>query len=158
MYDRRWSQPGLCHETTNYISCLLQSVPCCHPPPILPPRCNSVLCSHAAAKIVELQDPTDSAGGCRWWSTVSHTLQGLQSKRSLAMMSFFSPQFGYPVSSHDLKSLKRSTASAHVDRFHNHSYYLISVQTSVSNYIKNPHSTGLGCRQWLLSGAVNWFE
>ncbi len=59
-----------------------KSVPCCHPPPILPPRCNPILYSHAAAKIVKLQHHTNTAGACRWWSTVSCTFQGSQSKRS----------------------------------------------------------------------------
>ena len=56
------------------------------PPPILPPCCNPILCSHAAAKIVKLQHHTNTAGGCRWWSTVSWTFKGSQLKRSVAII------------------------------------------------------------------------
>lgn len=52
----------------------------------LPSHCSPILCWHAAAKIVKLQDHSNAAGGCRWWSTESCTVQGSQSKISVAMI------------------------------------------------------------------------
>lgn len=58
------NQHGVRENKLHFLS-VTKSVPCCRPPPILPPCCNPILCSHAAAKTVKLQHHTNTAGGCR---------------------------------------------------------------------------------------------
>lgn len=108
-------------------------VPCCHPPPILPPCCNPVVCSHAAAKIVKLQHDTKTAGGCRWWSTVSCTFKGSQSQRYVAVVWFQSL-----LDFISLTSCWSSVESFIIDRrlfdcFNDYSHHSISTHTLVSN-------------------------
>lgn len=150
------NQHSVTRKQTTFPVCY-KSVPCCRPPPILPPRCNPILCSHAAAKTVKLQHHTNTAGGCRWWSTVSCTIQGSHSKRSVAMNWSSSRQ----------SSLKGAEKSVLADKcifgsFHNCSYHSFNKQTTVSNYSNTSGSTSscnngklqckvLRCKQWLLS-------
>lgn len=90
------SQHGVMRQQTTFPVCY-KIVPCCHPPPILPPCCNLILFSHAAAKIVKLQHYTNTAGDvgdgalCHVLSRV-HSQRGLQWWSDLSLPLLLLPQ------------------------------------------------------------------